>query len=152
MCDVKYSDISKKKELNLVHITGRDRERFFEEKYADFDNDRNWSITKLYADLITPSSFVIVEEPEIGMSMSDIKEFAVYAREMYKKHGCQFLILTNSSVVLALKNAVIYDFDKTPVVSKLWYSSSVAAEHSAFYKHIYISHRKNNPKKRAEQS
>ena len=35
-------------------------------------------------------------------------------------YGCQFIIATYSPVLLALKDAVIYDLDKEPVATRKW--------------------------------
>ncbi len=140
LCAVKYADISKRDTLKVVHITDKEREAFLERRYADFDTDRNWSAVCLYDELIAQDSFVIIEDPEIGMSLTELKEFAAYVEEMSRHRGCQFIILTNSPIIMGLRHAIIYDFDKTPIIPNTWYYSSVANEHTKFYEELYNDH------------
>ncbi len=62
----------------------------------------------------------LLDEPENSLSFENQTELAGYIEECVSRYGYQFIIATHSPIFLAMKDAVIYDFDTPPVKTKEW--------------------------------
>ena len=61
------------------------------------------------------------------------QELVKMLEEMSRYCGCQFIIATHSPFLLAMENAVIYDLDATPVVTKNWWQLENTKTYFAFF-------------------
>lgn len=75
---------------------------------------------KYYTDHITENALYLVDEPENSLSVKLQTELQKYIADSARFFGCQFVIATHSPIFLSLPNALIYDLDDTPVVTKHW--------------------------------
>ena len=60
-----------------------------------------------------------------------------YGEDLYDYCGCQFIIATHSPFLLAMKDAVIYDLDSSPVTIKNWWE----LENTKLYFDFFEQHR-----------
>lgn len=75
---------------------------------------------KYYTDRITENALYLVDEPENSLSIKLQLELQKYIADSARFFGCQFVIATHSPIFLSLPNALIYDLDDTPVITKNW--------------------------------
>ena len=75
---------------------------------------------KYYTDRITENALYLVDEPENSLSVKLQLELRKYIADSARFFGCQFVIATHSPIFLSLPNALIYDLDDTPVITKNW--------------------------------
>ncbi len=70
---------------------------------------------------IKDNSLYILDEPENSLSASNQEKLAKFILESVRFYNCQFIISTHSPFLLSIKEALIYDLDSNPVVTKEWY-------------------------------
>lgn len=75
---------------------------------------------KYYTDRITENALYLVDEPENSLSVKLQLELQKYIADSARFYGCQFVIATHSPIFLSLPNALVYDLDDTPVITKNW--------------------------------
>lgn len=75
---------------------------------------------KYYTDRITENALYLVDEPENSLSVKLQLELRKYIADSARFFGCQFVIATHSPIFLSLPNALVYDLDDSPVVTKSW--------------------------------
>ena len=78
------------------------------------------SAMKYFTDHITEDALYLLDEPENSLSFTLQMELGKYISDSAKHFGCQFIIATHSPVLLSISDALIYDFDETPVETKKW--------------------------------
>lgn len=78
------------------------------------------STMKYFVDHITENALYLLDEPENSLAIDLQTELAQYIEDSARHFGCQFIISTHSPVLLAMKEAVIYDLDSDPVGAKPW--------------------------------
>ena len=69
---------------------------------------------------IKEDSLYIIDEPENSLSADNQIKLMNFIQESARFYNCQFIISTHSPFLLSLKDALIYDLDETPVVTKKW--------------------------------
>ena len=96
----------------------------FVQKKAGF-KDRQYSngetALQFFREEIQKKTLYLLDEPENSMSPAFQLDLKQFLEDCVKYHGCQFIIATHSPLVLALKDAKIYNLDKSPVVVEKWY-------------------------------
>lgn len=78
------------------------------------------SAMKYFTDHITEDALYLLDEPENSLSFTLQMELGKYISDSAKHFGCQFIMATHSPVLLSISDALIYDFDETPVKTKKW--------------------------------
>lgn len=78
------------------------------------------SALRYFTDHINEHTLYLLDEPENSLAFNLQKELAEFISASARFYGCQFIIATHSPVLLALKDAVIYDLDKEPVATRKW--------------------------------
>ena len=73
-----------------------------------------------FSSYITDNGLFILDEPENSMSASMQLKLARFIEDSARFFGSQFIIATHSPFLLSIKDAVIYDLDSTPCVTKRW--------------------------------
>ena len=141
LCCVVRSTVSEERKVEVQLITKEQSFSFIRERYANIVNDMSWSVLDLYDKEINVGSLCFIEEPEIGMSISEQRQFADLIYDLVHNSGNQFVITTNSPVIMAISRAVIYDFDRDVILPETWYNSNVAKEYAKQYDEIRKNHR-----------
>ena len=141
LCCTVVAEESEEREVEIQLITKEQTLSFLKEKYADITNDMSWSVLDLYDKEINSGTLCFIEEPEIGMSVSEQIQFADLVYDLVRNSGSQFVITTNSPFIMGISHAVIYDFDRDVILPETWYSSSVAKEYAKRYEDIRKKHR-----------
>lgn len=78
------------------------------------------SAMKYFVDHITENALYLLDEPENSLSIALQQELSSYISASASHYGCQFILFTHSPVLLAMKNAVIFDLDTFPVETRTW--------------------------------
>lgn len=69
---------------------------------------------------IKEDSLYIIDEPENSLSADNQLKLMTFIQESARFYNCQFIISTHSPFLLSLKDALIYDLDEEPVITKKW--------------------------------
>lgn len=78
------------------------------------------SAMKYFVDHITENALYLLDEPENSLSIALQQELCRYIVASAQHFGCQFVMSTHSPILLAMKDAVIYDLDSDPVCTRKW--------------------------------
>lgn len=78
------------------------------------------SAMKYFTDRITENALYLLDEPENSLSIGLQQELCDFIFASARYYGCQFIIATHSPLLLSMPNALIYDLDDVPVVTKQW--------------------------------
>ena len=70
---------------------------------------------------IEKDALYLLDEPENSLSPKFQLELKTLIEDSVRCFNCQFIIATHSPFLLSLKNAKIYNLDKTPVTIEKWY-------------------------------
>lgn len=141
LCCTVLADEEEEREVEVQLVTKEQSYAFAKEKYANIINGISWSVLDFYDKQIHSGSLCFIEEPEIGMSISEQIQFANLVYDLVRSSGSQFVITTNSPIIMGISRAVIYDFDRDVILPETWYSSSVAKEYARQYEDIKKKHR-----------
>ncbi|MBE6576571.1 MAG: hypothetical protein E7653_00350 [Ruminococcaceae bacterium] len=98
------------------------------------------SMEELYDDRINGEAIYVIEMPECGMSVEECASVADLIYDTSKHTGAQFIISTNSPIFMGIKGALIYDFDRRPLVPQPYYRSSVRKSFTRINEQICASH------------
>ena len=69
---------------------------------------------------IKDNSVYILDEPENSLSAENQIKLVKFIEESARFYDCQFIISTHSPFILSLQDALIYDLDENPVITKKW--------------------------------
>ncbi len=69
---------------------------------------------------IREDAIYLLDEPENSLSVQNQIKLKQFIEESVRFYNCQFIISTHSPFLLKLQDAVIYDLDATPVITKKW--------------------------------
>ena len=78
------------------------------------------SALQYFSEKIKDNGLYLLDEPENSLSPQRQLELLEFIQNSARFFGCQFIIATHSPFLLALKGALIYDFDERPVDIKKW--------------------------------
>ncbi len=85
---------------------------------------------------ITENALYLLDEPENSLSPARQLELTRFLEDSVRFYGCQFVISTHSPFLLAMRNALIYDLDSTPVETKPWTElAHIKTYHKFFAEH-----------------
>ena len=141
LCCTVFAEADEERAVEVQLITKEQISAYVKEKYANIINDTSWSVLDFYDKTINSGSLCFIEEPEIGMSISEQIQFANLVYDLVRGSKSQFVITTNSPIIMGISRAVIYDFDRDVILPETWYSSSVAKEYARQYEDIKKKHR-----------
>lgn len=86
---------------------------------------------------IEEDSIYILDEPENSLSAENQIKLMKFIEDSVRFYNCQFIISTHSPFFLSLKDAVIYDLDTVPVITRKW----TELENVKIYKKFFDEHR-----------
>ena len=69
---------------------------------------------------INDHGIYILDEPENSLSAENQLKLRDFILDSARFYNCQFIISTHSPFLLSIKDALIYDLDTIPVVTKKW--------------------------------
>ena len=75
----------------------------------------------------------LLDEPENSLSARMQLELARFLEDSVRFYGCQFVIATHSPLLLALRDARVYDLDRTPVSTCRWTDVENVRTFAAFF-------------------
>lgn len=78
------------------------------------------SALQYFSEKIKDNGLYLLDEPENSLSPQRQLELLEFIQNSARFFGCQFIIATHSPFLLALKGALIYDLDESPVDIKKW--------------------------------
>lgn len=73
-----------------------------------------------FTDRIGENGLYLLDEPENSLSPERQRELAQFLEDSVRFFGCQFVIATHSPMLLALREARVYDLDADPVRVRRW--------------------------------
>ncbi|WP_298035483.1 AAA family ATPase [uncultured Dysosmobacter sp.] len=76
----------------------------------------------------------LLDEPENSLSVRFQQELAKFLEDSVRFYRCQFIVATHSPILLALKDARVYDLDRTPASVCRWTEVADVADFYAFFK------------------
>lgn len=89
-----------------------------------------------FTDRIRENALYLLDEPENSLSAPLQLELAEFIENSARFYGCQFIISSHSPFMLAMKDAAIYDLDRTPAERVRWTDiENVRIYHKFFEKH-----------------
>lgn len=85
---------------------------------------------------IDSGALYLLDEPENSLSATLQKKLADFIVDSARFYDCQFIISTHSPFLMAMRDAVVYDLDTTPVSQVPWYdTASVRLWNDFFLEH-----------------
>ena len=78
------------------------------------------SALQYFSEKIKDNGLYLLDEPENSLSPQRQLELHEFIQNSARFFGCHFIIATHSPFLLALKGALIYDLDESPVDIKKW--------------------------------
>ena len=81
------------------------------------------SLIKLYEKKLDRTALYILQLPEHYLSIEEQYALMGLIGDAVRYYKAQFVISTNSPILLGIKNALIYDFDTVPIVPHTWSNS-----------------------------
>lgn len=85
---------------------------------------------------ISEDCLYLLDEPENSLSAELQLKLQDYLSDSARFYGCQFIIATHSPFMLSMKDAVIYDLDEQPIMTKKWTKlRNVQVYHDFFQAH-----------------
>lgn len=87
-----------------------------------------------YADKLQGKGLYLLETPEKYLSPKRQLEMANIIENYARYWGCQFLLVSESPFMLAIKDAKIYDMDVCPAVEKKWTALGNVRTYFEFFK------------------
>ena len=85
---------------------------------------------------IEDDSIYILDEPENSLSAENQIKLMKFIDDSVRFYNCQFIISTHSPFFLSMKDAVIYDLDTIPVITRKW----TELENVKIYKKFFDEH------------
>ncbi len=139
-CSVKYKK-NKKRKYKCIYIGKQEITNEMEEIRSSFEFCGMKSMPELYEERLTEKNAIyVIEMPECGMSIEETAAFASLVYDTSKYTGAQFVISTNSPIIIGIKGAIIYDVDKRPLIPQPYYRSGVRKLFTRINDEICASH------------
>lgn len=142
MCYTRYSEcVENPGEIEKIFISSRDIFDHLEKNKYRFDG--NSTLLHFYESKIRRSSICFLQCPEAYMSLEEIISLARLIEDFATYSKTQFIISSNSPAILAIKDALIYDFNDRVIMGRTWCSCAEAERHISFYRDIIDKHKNN---------
>ena len=78
------------------------------------------SAIRYFVDHITENAMYLLVEPENSLSIALLQELCKYIVDSARHFVCQSIMTTHYSILLSIKDALIYDLDSDPVKTSDW--------------------------------
>ena len=89
-----------------------------------------------FTEKIQDNGLYFLDEPENSLSPERQLELVEFLENSVRFFGCQIVMATHSPFLLSMKEALIYDLDESPVITKRWSElPNVRAYYDFFMKH-----------------
>ena len=140
--DTKYSHFQMKsiadyEQLKKVN-TSRSKTQSQFVRNEVMDNVREYSngesAFRYFIEKIGENGLYILDEPENSLSPKRQMELMKFIEDSARFLGCQFIISTHSTFLLAMRGAKIYDLDENPVDVKKWTELENVRAYYEFFK------------------
>ena len=142
MCYTRYAEyLEKPLEIEKIFISQSDIVDYLEKNKYCFDG--NSTLLHYYESKIHAGSICFLQYPETCMSLEESIALARLIEDFARYSKTQFIISSNSPAILAIKDALIYDFNDRVVIGRTWCNSAEAARHVSFYQEIVDKHKNN---------
>jgi len=92
---------------------------------------------RYFTQRIDAQAVYLLDEPENSLSVAFQEDLAVFLEDSARFYGCQLIVATHSPIFLAMRDAAIYDLDRTPVQTRPW----TQLENVRRYFNFFDSHR-----------
>lgn len=89
---------------------------------------------RYFTEHIDRDSLYLLDEPENSLSINFQLDLAKYISDSARFYNCQFIIATHSPIFLSIKDALIYNLDKTPVDTCKWTELENVRAYFEFFK------------------
>ena len=132
LCVTKYTDFSRRSDINAVHIAVEQSARY---------SEQGNSALGLCSEYVLPATVVLLEEPERGLTLEEQLDLARHIEAMAADGEYQIIMTSVSPVFLGIKNALIYDFDEHPTLPRAWHESRLARAHVQFLEKLKEDHK-----------
>jgi len=83
---------------------------------------------------IAENGLYLLDEPENSLSVQFQQKLVQFLEDSVRFYRCQFVIATHSPILLAMRDARIYDLDRSPVSVRAWTEVADVAELYRFFK------------------
>ena len=140
MCYTRYAEyIEKRSDVDKIYISREQALKHIAENKYRFDG--NNTLLHFYESRMKGKTICLIQEPETGMSLEEIMALTCLIEDFSVYSKTQFIISTNSALLLGIKDALIYNFDDRIIMGRTWYNSSKAAKYVSFYRELIQKHR-----------
>ena len=127
-----YNELKRYNEIRRTSLPEYTRRRM---KGRDITLHSNGeSALDIFESSIKEDALYLLDEPENSLSPSHQRELAQFISDSARFYNCQFIIASHSPFVLAIKGAMIYDLDKTPVRVCKWSELDCVKEYYGLFK------------------
>ena len=135
LCSVKYTNFCNR-DFPCFMIRREQCIKYLDSIGASFDKYQKHGLLCLHESIIKDKAVYKREEPATGMSFSEQGMLAKLIEDCVNYNGSQFIVLTNSPVLMNLNKAVIYDVDISPFVPKKRYNSECVKGYLSLFENI----------------
>lgn len=129
-------DYDRWKEVRSAYSRKSNQSSFVKERLArNIDMFSNGETSMRYfTEHIDRDALYLLDEPENSLSIKFQLDLAKYITDSARFYNCQFIIATHSPVFLSIKDAKIYNLDKTPVSVCKWTELENVRAYYEFFK------------------
>ena len=87
-----------------------------------------------FTNRITEGRLYLLDEPENSLSAAYQRELARFLEDSARFYRCQFIVATHSPFLLAMKGAVVYNLDESPIAPCPWQELPAVRAWYAFFR------------------
>ena len=129
-------DYDRWKERKSAFLKNNTQSKFVNERLArNIDMFSNGETAlRYFTEHIDRDALYLLDEPENSLSIKYQLDLAKYIEDSARFYNCQFVISTHSPVFLSLKDALIYNLDKNPVITEKWTKLENIRKYYNFFK------------------
>lgn len=113
-----YEQLKRNVDVNHMTYSKYIRSRLTNNNLVEHSNGE--SALEFWEREITDHGIYLLDEPENSLSAENQLKLKQFIEDSARFYNCQFIISTHSPFILSLTDALIYDLDSNPVVSKKW--------------------------------
>lgn len=113
-----YNELKDSYEAKTKSMSHYVRQRLVNNNIIEHSNGE--SALEFWEKEIDENSIYILDEPENSLSAENQLKLRQFIEDSARFYNCQFIISTHSPFLLSLTDALIYDLDSVPVVTKKW--------------------------------
>lgn len=113
-----YNELKDSYDAKTKTMSAYVRQRLVNNNIIEHSNGE--SALEFWEKEIDENSIYILDEPENSLSCDNQIKLKQFIEDSARFYNCQFIISTHSPFLLSLKDALIYDLDSNPVITKKW--------------------------------